>query len=61
MKTTLTITHQGATRHLKSFQNGVIESTTVPTEAKQFATKAEADEFSKSNKGLLAWRATTHE
>ena len=61
MKTTLTITHGGQVRHLKSFQNGVIENTTDINEAKQFQSKSEATDFSKSNKGLLAWRATTHE
>ena len=61
MKTTLTITHQGEVRHLKSFQNGVIENTTDINEAKKFQSKAEATDFSKSNKGLLAWRATEHD
>ena len=61
MKTTLTITHGGEVRHLKPFQNGVIENTTDFNEAKKFADKAEANQFAKSNKGLLAWRATTHE
>jgi hypothetical protein len=61
MKTTLTITHQGEVRHLKSFQNGVIENTTDINQAKQFADKQAATDFSKSNKGLLAWRATTHD
>ena len=61
MKTTLTIQHKDATMHLKSFRNGVIESTTVISDAKQFSSKAEAVQYSKDNKGLLAWRATTHE
>jgi hypothetical protein len=59
--TTLTTTHRGATIHLKSIRNGVIETTTDPTEAKQFTDKAEAVQFTKDNKSLLAWRATTHE
>ena len=60
MKTTLTITTPKGTRHLINVQGGVIESTNNPTEAKQFATKAEANQFSKDN-NILAWRATTHE
>ena len=54
--TTLTTTHQNQTLHLKSIRNGVIETTTDPNEAKQFANKAEAVQFSKDNKSLLNWR-----
>jgi hypothetical protein len=54
--TTLTTTHQNQTLHLKSIRNGVIETTTDPTEAKQFANKAEAVQFSKDNKSLLNWK-----
>jgi hypothetical protein len=56
MKTTLTTTHRGDTIHLKSIRNGVIETTTDPTEAKQFANKAEAVQFTKDNKSLLNWK-----
>jgi hypothetical protein len=56
MKTTLTTTHQNQTRHLKSIRNGVIETTTDPTEAKQFTDKAEAVQFTKDNKSLLNWK-----
>jgi hypothetical protein len=58
--TTLTIQTQKGTRHLINVQGGVITSTDNPNEAKQFATKAEAVQFSKDN-NILAWRATTHE
>jgi len=54
--TTLTTTHQNQTLHLKSIRNGVIETTTDPTEAKKFANKAEAVQFSKDNKSLLNWK-----
>jgi len=56
MKTTLTTTHRGDTIHLKSIRNGVIETTTDPTEAKQFSSKAEAVQFTKDNKSLLNWK-----
>ncbi len=56
MKTTLTTTHRDAILHLKSIRNGVIETTTDPTEAKQFANKAEAVQFTKDNKSLLNWK-----
>jgi hypothetical protein len=56
MKTTLTIKHRDATLHLKSIRNGVIETTTDPTEAKQFTDKAEAVQFTKDNKSLLNWK-----
>ena len=54
--TTLTTTHRDAILHLKSIRNGVIETTTDPTEAKQFTNKAEAVQFSKDNKSLLNWK-----
>jgi hypothetical protein len=41
-------------------QGGVITSTDNPTEAKQFADKADAVQFTKDN-NILQWRATTHE
>jgi len=58
--TTLTIETKQGTRHLINVQNGVIESTPNPYNAKQFATKAEAIQYSKDNK-VMQWRATTHE
>jgi hypothetical protein len=54
--TTLTTTHRGDIIHLKSIRNGVIETTTDPTEAKQFSSKAEAVQFTKDNKSLLNWK-----
>jgi len=61
MKTTLSITHQNKVYHLKSFRGSVIELTTDINQAMTFKSKAEATDFSKSNKGLLAWRATENE
>lgn len=58
--TTLSIKTKQGTRHLVSVQGGVISSTDNPTEAKQFANKAEAIQFSENN-NILAWRATEHE
>jgi len=60
MKTTLTIQTKQGKRHLINVQGGVITSTDNPTEAKQFADKADAVQFTKDN-NILQWRATTHE
>jgi len=61
MKTTLSITHNNKVYHLKSFRGSVIEPTTDVNQAMTFADKQAATDFSKSNKGLLAWRATENE
>lgn len=58
--TTLTITTKQGTRHLINVQGGVIESTPDRNEAKQFATKSEAVQFTKDN-NILQWRAMEHE
>jgi hypothetical protein len=54
---TLTKTIKNKTIYLKSYQNGVIESTENKDEAKQFESKDAANQFAKQDLSTLTWRA----